>query len=457
MKYISIVYLMLFLGIGPIIGQHAFERCGHTRLLAQAEESYPGYKASVREAFNQIKKSAQSRTPEVYKIPVVFHVVWNTSNPDQNIPDSCITRQMEILNAHFRARHANRDQIRSVFGLTAEDSEIEFYLADVDPQGNPTDGIVRKQTSSKFAINLLQGINVNMKSNSKGGSDPWPVKKYLNIWVVHMPLNFLGQEQISVIGFSTPPAALPNWPSNALDGVGADGIVMQYHFIGDNNPHFAKLSVEFKSADLGKSLVHEAGHYLGLRHIWADKGNPIFGSASCENLNGDEEDDGMEDTPYCGESSQISGCDPEKNSCDYESPDLPDMWENYMDYSVEQCLALFTPKQIQFMRLVIANYRKDLVSWNNPSGTDNPKKSENYTIIPNPNSGQFSLKSSTGLNPFALEIYDLMGRKVLKLEEGQLNQMDFDLKVIPDGFYLLKIKDLFNPEGRQLTWIKTGL
>lgn len=65
----------------------------------------------------------------------------------QNIPDSVIIRQVEILNESFRAKNPDKDQLRAVFGLGAADAEIEFYLADIDPDGNPSNGIVRKSTT----------------------------------------------------------------------------------------------------------------------------------------------------------------------------------------------------------------------------------------------------------------------------------------------------------------------
>lgn len=417
------------------------EICGHQRLLDQAESLNPGYKMSVTKSFFETKQSLAPRTPEIYRIPVVFHVVWRNNFPDQNIPDICITRQITILNEAYRAINQDRNNLRPVFGLDAEDSGIEFYLADIDPQGKPTNGIVRKSTNTRFTINPLVGINIDMKSSAKGGSDPWPVDRYLNIWVVNMPLNFLGVEQVSVIGFATPPTNLENWPANALDGVGADGIVMQYHFIGDNNPAFNKLPSSFSLADRGRSLVHETGHYLGLRHIWADKGNPLLGTPSCNNSQGAREDDGMDDTPYCGGNSQTTGCSATKNSCVDGSPDLPDMWENYMDYSEERCQVLFTPEQIEFMRKVIDTRRKRLVSWNETSVVDNNNDYSDISIIPNPNFGQCRILWDHGLKPTSMLIYDLIGfQKTIKLNTA--NQfMDLDINQFNPGMYLVKFLD----------------
>ena len=393
--------------------QIPFERCGHMKLMDQAEKLHPGYLQAVGSAFSSSKSALNQRTGDVLRIPMVFHVVWNGLVQAQNIPDSVIIRQVEILNESFRAKNPDKDQLRAVFGLGAADAEIEFYLADIDPDGNPSNGIVRKSTTKKFSINPLSGgINIDMKSAIKGGSDPWPTEKYMNVWVVNMPLSFFGQEQIAVLGFATPPADLPNWPSNALDGIGADGVVMQFQFIGDNNETLKSLPVEFSFANRGRALVHETGHYLGLRHIWADKGNPLLGTPSCTNAQGIAEDDGMEDTPYCGGNSQTDGCDPEKNTCDENNPDLPDMWENYMDYSEERCQVLFTPDQSAFMRNTLETKRKTLISWNSgPTGTKTIPSGE-VNIFPNPANEVLQVVTNPNILISRIVITDLLGRQI---------------------------------------------
>lgn len=438
-----ILPILIFILLGSLAAYSQVEFCGHVPLLEQGERHYPGYKEAVRQAFEESKRFVQKRTPGLFRIPVVFHVVWNNSFPAQNIPDSCITRQVQILNDCFRARNSDKGQLRPVFGFEAMDSEIEFYLADKDPAGNPASGIVRRATNTRFTINPLIGVNIDMKSSSKGGSDPWPVDRYLNIWVVNMPLNFLGQEQVAVLGFATPPANLPNWPSNATQGVGADGIVMQFHFIGDNNPNFRNLPASFSIADRGRALVHEAGHYLGLRHIWADKGNALLGTPSCTNAQGQKEDDGMGDTPYCGGNSQTAGCNPTKNTCNEESPDLPDMWENYMDYAEERCQVLFTPQQIDFMRSVLDTRRKQLVSWNEPSHTTDFKPGSSMLIFPNPVISSFRVEWNEKVNPEFLEIRDQWGREILMMKVKGKTSAEVELFDWPSAVYYTRLLDQF--------------
>src|SRR6185436_13006396 len=102
---------------------------------------------------------------------------------------------------------------------------------------------------------------------------------------------------------------------------------------GRNNPHADDDGTEFNN--MGRTLTHEMGHYLGLRHIWGDE---LF-EDNCSL------DDGIDDTPNCGSGDQYS-CDYEANTCESSLPDdMPDMLENYMDYTKDHCYNMFTQDQ----------------------------------------------------------------------------------------------------------------
>jgi hypothetical protein len=429
-----------FFCILTFLNAQTLHKCVTHELIQQGEIYNPGFSQSIQAEFQKVKNKNSNRSHTVYRIPVVFHIVWNSTKPKENIPDSCIHRQIELLNHAFRATNVDRSNLRPIFGLEAKDAEIEFYLATKDPQGNSTTGITRKSTTKKFTTNLLTGaISIDMKSTAKGGQDPWDVTKYYNVWVVNMPIIFLGQEQVGILGFATPPSGLPNWPSEALEGVGADGAVIQYQFIGNNNPNFASLDSTFKIANSGKTLIHETGHYLGLRHIWADKGDPIFGSASCVDLNGNEDDDGIDDTPYCGSNSQATGCIDDKNTCEHESPDLPDMWENYMDYSDEKCQVIFTPDQTDFMQKVIEQKRLKLVSWDVQTNI-NDDDSEQIKIIYLAQSESIRINMSNE-SAVTIQIINHAGQSLFK-QKVNSSQSEFEIscKNLPNGVYSILVQ-----------------
>ena len=110
--------------------------------------------------------------------------------------------------------------------------------------------------------------------------------------------------------------------------------------MGSNNPQNEDDGII--DNDLGMACVHEVGHYLGLRHIWGD---PITGS-------GCEVDDGISDTPNQNAASQFT-CNFDLNSCTDNPLDYPDMVENYMDYSSDDCMNMFTLNQSSIMRAVL--------------------------------------------------------------------------------------------------------
>lgn len=242
----------------------------------------------------------------IITIPVVVHVVYN--NASENISEAQILSQIDVLNEDFRRQNPDAVNTPADFQPVAADSEFEFCMATVDPQGNPTNGITRTPTNvSSFSPNN------NMKFTSSGGRDAWPASDYLNIWVCDISGGILGYAQF------------PGGPAST------DGIVVDYLYFGT-------VGVASPPFDLGRTATHEVGHYLNLRHIWGDGNCNI--------------DDQVADTPRAGGPNYTGGnCTyPGPNSCIIGPNDLPDMFQNYMDYSDDDCMNLFTLGQKARMR-----------------------------------------------------------------------------------------------------------
>ncbi len=224
----------------------------------------------------------------VITIPIVFHVLY--ANSTENIADSEIFEQLQTLNDDFRRLNSDADNVWS----QAADTEIEFCLATIDPDGAPTNGILRVPTSvSSF------GSNNAMKFTDQGGSDAWPASDYLNFWVCNLGGGLLGYAQFPGGSAST------------------DGVVCGYPYVGSNGPGAGIYN-------LGRTGTHEVGHWLDLRHIWGDGGCGV--------------DDGVSDTPESDASN--FNCAIGHESCGSE-----DMVQNYMDYSQDACMNLFTAGQ----------------------------------------------------------------------------------------------------------------
>tara|TARA_Y100000994_G_scaffold249458_1_gene261277 strand:+ start:16946 stop:18136 length:1191 start_codon:yes stop_codon:yes gene_type:complete len=320
-------------------------------------------------------KNRMSTNNNTYYIPVVFHIVYNTDA--QNIADSIVYSQIDVLNEDYRRLNANASDTRDEFLEFAGDANIEFFLANTDPDGNPTNGIIHQYTSrDEFLMfdNILSNeITLDeVKSSLTGGSDAWNTSKYLNIWVCNIAsLDILGLELGQVFGYAYPPTnideallelsnsqTVPDWPTDMLSNdESLQGVVLHYTTVGRNNPYANDDGMV--ENNLGRTAVHEIGHYLGLRHTWGDAIS-FLGEDGC-NL-----DDGISDTPNASDQAGYI-CDFNKNTCTGDlfgstGEDLPDMVENYMDYSPDDCLNIFTNGQINIMRNILEISRPNLIN-----------------------------------------------------------------------------------------------
>jgi len=402
-----------------IFAQANLHRCGTFDVMQYREQQVPGYMQGVRDCFNNAKQIANANSlnrngnDTIYKVQLVFHVVYMDSI--ENIPDSVIFSQVEVLNEDYRRLNADTDRTRAEFLPVAGDARIEFELASVDPDGNPTNGITRTAGDGGFlGFNPFQE---NMKVEP-GGKYPWPTDRYVNIWVCNV-LNGLG-----ILGYSYPPSNAPNWPAGSTTDSAKQGVVLHYPVVGRNfsqpiDPTVTK----------GRSLTHELGHYFGLRHIWGD-------STGCNN------DDGISDTPYASDASQQT-CDTVVNSCPDAPTDFHDMIENYMDYSDDRCLNMFTVEQIGIMRAMLQTSRAGVAHVDNPATVKNvADKFELVQVFPNPSNGTLYLNVQIKQgNNFSYEIYNSVGEKLVA--ESQLNslvtQRTINLAGYANGIYFAKI------------------
>ncbi len=250
-------------------------------------------------------------------IPIVVHVVWKTSG--QNITDQQVISQIDALNEDFSRTNADSINTPAVWRPIAGRMPYHFILARRDPNGNPTNGIVRVQTSSNSF-----STNDAIKFNSQGGSDAWDVDTYLNIWV--------GNLSGGVLGYGEFPTTVS---SNTY------GFVCQYDAfgrVGNVNPPY----------DLGRTTTHEISHCFNLFHIWGDDGGACNGS------------DQVSDTP--NQSDATFGClaFPAVDACSVTSPGI--MFMNYMDYSDDNCLNMFTNGQTTRMVAAVTNFYPSIVN-----------------------------------------------------------------------------------------------
>jgi len=234
------------------------------------------------------------------EIPVVVHVLYRTA--DENISAEQVQSQIDVLNEDFT--NTNPDSVKanaSRFGDLNTNVGIRFVL---------------KEVRRKYANKRSWSTNDDMKFDSKGGSNVVDPQNNLNMWVVNR-MTYMGQ---TILGYAQFPGGA--WAT--------DGVVIGHEFFG----RVGKLSAPYHR---GRTATHEVGHWANLRHIWGD--------ATCGN-------DFVDDTPQHNTSNGGCPSSEHKSTCagtPYE------MWMNYMDYTYDECMYMFTHKQRDRMRSVFAS------------------------------------------------------------------------------------------------------
>ncbi len=348
------------------------EKCGTVSLnQGKSKERFEQWMNNMqlkRQLSPQAKFQSEDAEP-VYRIPVVVHVVHlgESEGTGSNIPFEQIADQIRILNEDFRRLNTDTTETPVEFQPVAADTRIEFVLARQSPEGFATNGVVRV-VGDRDDYGLLDGDALATLSQ-------WDPELYMNIWVAPLRNNLLGYAQF-------PDSELPGL-SGAFTGPDTDGIVIDFNFFGSVG--------NVVTRSLGRTTTHEVGHYLGLRHIWGD------GDCSA--------DDFVADTPLQESDSDTCPAHPQ-TSCS-----SVDMFQNYMDYTTDRCMNLFTLGQKARMRIVLENSPRRRTLLNSPglaepivldddagiSAINSPQRSEcNGDIVPTitvVNTGQEPLTS----------------------------------------------------------------
>ncbi|MEM6261708.1 MAG: PKD domain-containing protein [Bacteroidota bacterium] len=248
---------------------------------------------------------------EVYTLPVVVHVIY--SNETENISEEQVMSQIEVLNQDYRRMNPDSQFTPAAFRAVAADTRIQFCMASVDPQGQPTDGIERISISGAPFRDSY--INEVIKPNTI-----WDPDRYFNIWVCNIAGGILGYAQ-----FPT---------SSGLVGIPVDNGARQTDGVVIHFNAFGTTGTAVPPFNRGRTGTHEIGHWLGLRHIWGDGPCNV--------------DDFCFDTPPA--SDPHFSCPASSFACQGVA-----MTQNYMDYTDDACMNMFTKDQKKRMRLVLEN------------------------------------------------------------------------------------------------------
>jgi len=287
-----------------------------------------------------LRRMTTGRTQETQAtavIPVVVHIIHNGEavGSGTNLSIAQIESQINVLNKDFQRLNDDQTNTPSAFLPVAGSMDIEFVLARQDPIGAPTNGIVRVQgTQTSWSVN----DNALFKSLSY-----WPAEKYLNIWVVPFNDQTIGYAQFPV-------SNLPDLQDSPDDRL-TDGVVISYTAFGsvDDGPFVLE-----SRYNKGRTLTHELGHFFGVLHIWGDDGSQCTGS------------DYVDDTPNQA-GSYVNQCpSTTRSSCSSD-----DMYMNFMDYTNDACMNLFTIGQFGRVNVVLQNSPRR-VSLINSIGASDP-------------------------------------------------------------------------------------
>ena len=306
----------------------AQQRCGiveHTSNL-RTNKGIPENDAQFEQWLNhatqqrlKLEKSG-NKIQSVYQIPVVVHVIHNGESVGNgtNIPEAQVLSQIRVLNADYQRTNNDASNTPSEFQSVAGSMSIEFVLAKRTPDGFPTNGIVRaKGTKSSWTSN----DDVQLKALSY-----WPSEDYLNIWVCNLT-DYLGYAQFPVSDI----AGLQEYQ----DGLAVtDGAVFAYRVFGSIEDGAFNLNSKYNR---GRTATHELGHFFGLRHTWGDDG----GASSCSGT------DYVNDTP--NQDTETYNCPTHPQA----SCNVTKMFQNYLDYTDDACMNLFTKGQVSRMITVL--------------------------------------------------------------------------------------------------------
>ena len=380
--------------------QNTSQKCTTSELLKKRIAENPDIEKKRIQLETQIQQwiasDKKSKVQSIITIPIVVHVLYK--NAAENISDAQIYSQLPVLNDDFRMLNSNFNSTPAPFQALAADCELEFCLAETDPSGNPTTGITRTNVPSNF--NLEQ----DYYNSANGGVDAWDNTQYLNIWV-----GDLGSG--GTLGFATQPGTAS---SN-------DGVV-----IDDNAFGTVGSAANNQPNHLGRTATHEVGHYFNLHHIWG------------ENNGGCNDDDQVADTP--NQETETSGCPtfPFTDNCTSSGDGI--MFCNYMDYSDDQCMTMFTQGQKTRMLAAINTGRPGLLNTTNCSNNNVSLTSKStisdFELAPNPSQDYVTLSNLK--NSQTLVVRDVTAKIILKQD---LNSSDIKLDISKwrKGMYTFRI------------------
>lgn len=427
-------------GILPALAQQ--RACGLPVLYQNMAAADPqAYKAFSQKELARVQSAAENpvaaRTTAQAAIPVVFHFVLTGAQYNLLGRDTGILRrvysQMASLNQDFTGQNADRVKVPAAFATLFDAPGIQFGLGNVTTGNTIAPGVEVKLLSSSVTYDVNNGCAA--AKNSTTGLAPADTKKYLNVWVVNIYNGSNGQ----ILGVTIPPDYVGYSFGSYTITQNDLGIVLSYGTVGKrefNSQYF------FSGIDQGRTLTHETGHYLSLRHVWGDD------NGACPSSGG--YDDGISDTPpqadatYCNRGTSGTQCPtfPLTDACSPSGNGI--MFMNYMDYVNDAAMFMFTKQQSAVMRSEVQPGGSTYNLTQNPqllsvNDAGISAATASFEAIPNPASDRLTVRWDAAQTAQQLALLDVAGRLVqnIPVPAGQ-SAYQFDLSQLPRGLYVVR-------------------
>ena len=377
--------------------------CGTMEALEAQLAADPGQVRRMAAIESQTRQllanpALQRSTAGTVIIPVVVHVLYNTTA--QNISDAQVQSQIDVLNEDFRKLNADATKTPGIYAGLAVDANVQFVLAKRDPSGLATTGVIHKSTKT-----TSWSTNDAVKNSKRGGDNAWDASKYLNLWACNLGQGLLGYAQ---------------FPGGSA---ATDGVVILYSAFGSRAKYTA--GTYTTTYDLGRTATHEVGHWLNLRHIWGDDSGACTGS------------DLVDDTPNQG--AENYGCPVFPHvTCSNSG----DMSMNYMDYTDDKCMYMFSTGQSTRMNALFAAGGARVGLLTSAGGTA-PRPAlaveTRLSFYPNPATDMLTLDLPAGADAarYAVHVYDMRGHEMTEVRYSGSGQVQ--VSALPKGLYYVTI------------------
>ena len=427
-KKLSIIILTLACNL--IFAQINPKKCIASNKAQKELENNPEYVLMKQNLANyqEENKGIMQQNQAIITIPVVIHIIHRNTHANigtgTNISNAQIEDQLRVLNKDFSKTNSEfPNPPRSTFVSIAGNPQLQFCLATIDPNGNPTTGITRFSTTKGSWDADDDADSEAMKRASTGGVDNWDPLRYLNMWVCNLSNSAGGG---STLGYAYKPGlqgSNQSW---------LDGIVVDYQAFG---------TIGSANSSDGRTPTHEIGHYLNLSHTFCSNG--------CGDCDNDNWGGNVDDTPACSDiyfgavnsSTNNNTC----NDLNYNNSfntNVLDMDENYMSYASNTWM--FSQGQVDLMLSTLnastgqggrRNLKNSTVSVNCISSTRNLATNINLSIYPNPTQGNLLINTFEKI--ISISVCNIVGKEVIS--NAKFNNYQLDLNQLSNGIYLIRI------------------